>query len=110
MRVGQGEVGTSLVVQTTGKSLVTSGGAALLGVMFCGSGTGQVQFFAGTTASASMTPVISFCATSSAVAGGFSPMFLRMPAEVSGNGLVIDLGATSDPNIILYWSPIPKTP
>lgn len=104
------EVGTMLVVQSTGKTLVTSGGAAIYGVTFCGSGTGQVQFFAGVTASASLTPVINFSGTASAVAGGFSPMFLRMPAEVSGNGLIIDLGATTDPNIILFWQPNPKTP
>jgi hypothetical protein len=50
--------------------------------------------------------VITFCATSSAVAGGFSPMFLRFPLAVSGSGITVDMGATTDPNIMLFWSPV----
>lgn len=110
MRTGQGEVANIFWANVTGKQLVTSGGAAILGIAFLGTATGQVQLFAGTTASASMTPVITFSVTTSAVAGGYSPMFLRFPAEVSGNGLVIDAGATNDPNIQLFWSPLVKTP
>ena len=40
-----------------------------------------------------------------AVAGGFSPMFLRMPAEVSGAGFTVSVLASADPNLLLYWTP-----
>ena len=93
-------------VSTTGKSQVAIAGAALAGIAFVGTATGQFQLFAGATCSSSLTPVVTFCATSSAVAGGFSPMFLRWPCVVSGTGFCIDLGVTSDPNLILFWSPV----
>lgn len=104
------EVGSMTYVNTTGKQVITSAPASLLGVAFVGTATGQVQFFAGTTCSASLTPMISFSVTASAVAGGYSPMFLRLPAEVSGNGFTIDAGGTADPNLILFWIPNPRTP
>lgn len=93
-------------LSTTGLTCITSGLAQIGGIAFYGTGTGQIQFFAGSTGSVSATPVITFCATSSAVAGGFSPMFLRFPLAVSGSGLTVSLGATTDPNIMLFWSPV----
>ena len=104
-RTGVIEAGTSTYINTTGKQVITSGPAVIVGIAFVGTGTGQIQLFAGATCSASLSPMVTFSATSSAVAGGFSPMFLRWPAEVSGNGLTVDLGATSDPNLVLFWSP-----
>lgn len=92
-------------LNATGLQTITSGPAVIGGVAFVGTATGGIQFFAGVTASASMTPMITFCATTSAVAGGFSPMFLRMPAEVSGNGLTVSVLASADPNLLLYWTP-----
>lgn len=100
------EAGYAARLTVSGKQVITSGPGQIIGALFCGTATGQIQLFAGTTASASMTPVISFCATSSAVAGRFSPNFVRMPFVVSGSGFVADLGATLDPNVILYWNPL----
>lgn len=90
----------------TGLSTLTSGRAAVYGVAFVGTATGGIQLYAGVTASASLTPMITFSATTSAVAGGFSPMFLRLPAVVSGAGLTVSILASADPNVILYWSPL----
>ena len=104
------EVGSASYLNSTGKQTITSGPAAIIGVAFVGTATGQIQFFAGTTCSASLTPMITFCATSSAVAAGLSPMFWRHPAEVSGNGFTVDLGSTNDPNLIIYWVPQPRSP
>ncbi len=78
----------------------------ILGVAFLGTATGAMQFFAGVTASASIAPVITFSATSSAVAGGFSPMFLRFPAVVSGAGLTVNLPESADQKIALFWNPL----
>jgi hypothetical protein len=104
-RTGQVEGYTATRVNATTTSVLASGPVILGGVLFCGTATGAVQFFAGTTCSASLTPVISFCGTTSAVAGGFSPMFMRFPCEVSGNGLTYDPSGTLDPNLIIFWSP-----
>lgn len=90
----------------SGKSCITSGLAQIGGIAFYGTATGQIQFFVGNTASVSATPVITFCATTSAVAGGFSPMFFRFPFACSGSGITVDMGATLDPNIMLFWSPV----
>lgn len=93
-------------LNATGLSTITSGNCAIYGVAFVGTATGGIQLFAGVTASASLTPMITFSATTSAVAGGFSPMFLRLPAVTSGPGLTVSILASADPNLILYWSPV----
>jgi hypothetical protein len=49
--------------------------------------------------------VINFSFTASAVAGGFSPMYLKWPMTVSGSGLTALIPATSDPNVMLFWNP-----
>lgn len=90
----------------SGLNCVTSSFAVIGGIAFYGTATGQIQLFAGLTCSASMTPVISFCGTTSAVAGGFSPMFLRFPMAVSGKGFCVDTGTSADTNLVLFWSPV----
>lgn len=96
-------------LNTTGTVVITSGFANIVGVAFVGTGTGAIQFFAGVTTSASLTPVISFSVTASAVAGGFSPMFLKLPMAVSGSGLTCIVGSSLDPNLLLFWSPVQST-
>ena len=93
-------------INTTGRQTITSAKAQIVGVAFVGTATGQIQFFAALTVSASMSPMISFSGTTSAVAGGLSPMFLRLPFVASGTGFTIDAGATQDPNLMLFWKPL----
>jgi hypothetical protein len=100
------EAGYGTRLSATGASVITSGPCTIIGVASYGSATAGIQFFAGTTASASMTPTITFCATASAVAAGLSPMFFRFPAVVSGNGLTVTVLGSLDPNLTLFWLPI----
>ena len=90
----------------TGLSVLSSANAQIIGIAFAGTGTGGVQLFAGVTASASLTPMITFSATSSAVAGKFSPQFMRFPVLVSGKGVTVSIQASADPNIGLFWFPL----
>lgn len=99
MRAGSTAAGSGL-------NCITSGLFVLGGIAFYGTATGQIQLFQGVTCSASLTPVITFCATSSAVAGGFSPMFLRFPLAASGSGLCVDTGTSADTNLTLFWAPM----
>jgi hypothetical protein len=104
------EVGNSVVLTATGFTTITSGKAVVLGFAFVGSATGSVQLFAAaSTASASggfsVTPVINFCATTTAVLQGFSPMYLKWPMTVSGSGLTALIPGTADPNVVLFWNP-----
>lgn len=96
-------------VTVTGTVVLTTGLANIVGIAFHGTGTGGIQFFAGVTASASITPMITFCATSSAVAGGFSPMFLRFPLAVSGTGCTLKSLDSLDTNLTIFWSPMGTT-
>lgn len=96
-------------ITATGTSVITSGYANIVGVAFYGSATGGIQFFAGVTTSASLTPMITFSATTSSVAGGFSPMFLKFPLAVSGSGLTVLTLPSADPNLMLFWSPVQST-
>ena len=89
----------------TGTAVVASGYVNLVGIAFYGTATGGVQLFAGVTTSASLTPMITFSYTASAVAAGFSPQFLRFPLAVSGTGLTALVLPSADPNIMLFWQP-----
>lgn len=89
----------------TGTAVISSGFSNIVGIAFHGTGTGGVQFFAGLTTSASITPMITFSVTASAVAGGFSPMFLRFPLAVSGTGLTAKTLDSLDVNLTIFWSP-----
>ena len=99
------EVGNMTLVQATGLTTITSGKAVLYGIASIGSATAGIQLFAGVTSSVSLTPMINFSVTASAVAGGFSPFFLRMPMTVSGSGFTVSLLGTTDPNMMIYWNP-----
>ena len=97
---------TSRLFTTAELTVLTSARAMIGGIAFVGTATGGVQLFAGVTASASLTPMISFSATTSAVAGGLSPMFLRLPFAASGSGVIVSIQASADPNIMLFWNPL----
>lgn len=97
---------SSRLLNVTGLTVISSARTMIAGVAFVGTATGGIQFFAGVTASASLSPMVSFSATTSAVAGGLSPMFLRLPFLPSGAGLVVSVQASADPNIMLFWRPM----
>lgn len=93
----------------SGLNCITSGLYTIGGISFHGSSTGQLTLFVGVTCSVSIAS-ISFCGTTSAVAGGFSPMFLRFPMAGSGSGLCVDSGSSADTNITIFWSPMGTVP
>lgn len=104
------EIGNGLLLNATGFTAITSGKAVVLGFAFVGTGTGGIQLFAAaSTASASgglsVTPMITFSATASAVAAGLSPMYMKFPMTVSGSGLTALILGSTDPNIMLFWNP-----
>ena len=104
------EIGNMTLLNATGFTTITSGKCVILGAAFVGTATGSFQLFAAaSTASASggvsVTPVINFCATTTAVLQGFSPMYLKLPMTVSGSGLTVLIPGTADPNVMLFWNP-----
>lgn len=98
------EAGTMTVVQATGITVVASSNAQIIGVGFCGSTSGSVQFFAGTTGSASITPLIR--ANNAATVTAPAYVFQRVPGMVSGAGFFVNVPANTDPNLIIYWLPV----
>lgn len=96
--------GTPTRVVTSGKAAITSGNAAIVGVTFHGSGTGQVQFFAGATCSSSLTGVIRAYRTAAAATAN-TALYMDVPVYCSG-GFSIDAGATLDPDLTIYWNPV----
>ena len=100
--VYEGAQGT--VVAVTGFTAVTSAKAQIIGVGFCGSTSGSVQFFAGTTGSASLWPLIR--ANNAATVTSPAYVFARVPAAVSGNGFSVNVPANTDPNLVIYWLPM----
>lgn len=96
------EGGSVKVVTATGTVAITSGFGVIIGYMCAASATqGSIQFFAGTTTSASVTPVIPVVTTGN---------FVRFPVFASGQGLTIKYTGTLDPNLMLFWNPAGGTP
>lgn len=94
------------MVTTSGLTTITSGRASLVGVMFCGSGTGRLQVFHGVTASTPATVTVHAYRTSNNVGGtSNTALYFPLAGEVSG-GMTVDLQANSDPRLMLYWVPM----
>lgn len=96
--------GNATWVKATGFTVITSANAQILGVGFCGTTSGSVQFFAGVTSSVSLLPIMR--ANNVATATSPGAVYLPVPAVVSGAGLTVNVPATTDPNVIIYWLPV----
>jgi len=89
----------------TGLQSVTTVSAHLKSIVFCGTGTGAVQVFAGVTSSVSATPVIRAFAT---VAGATAnPAFALEMQTYHASGITINVVGSLDPRIMLFWRPVP---
>lgn len=99
--------GTSTRVVATGPTVITSANAQIIGVLFCGTGTGSVSIFAGVTATSTgggalLATVVGY-ATVPVVAPN-PANYVPFPANCSG-GITLNLGATTDPCVTLFWNP-----
>ena len=98
------EFGTPYYATATGVFTVTTANAAIIGVLFCSTGTAAVQFFAGATASASIGPLI---VANTTIAGAtLNPaVWFPYPAYASG-GFSIDVYPSADPRLVIFWNPL----
>ncbi len=86
----------------TGLSTITSANAHIIGVLFNGTGTGQLSIFHGVTASASAIGVRAYSTVGGATAN--VAVYYPCPMYCSG-GITLDVGPSADPDIALFWSP-----
>ena len=96
--------GKATSVKATGYTAVTSGNAAIIGVMCHSSGTAACSFYTTAAASGSVTigGLIRFNVTVSATIP--AAIYLPFPADAPG-GFSVNLGAAADPNITIFWNP-----
>ena len=99
--------GQATRVTETAATAITSANAAVIGVLFCGSGTGSVQLFrcattasATATADAVLTGVVRFMTS----ATGTGQLYREIPAYAPG-GIVVNVGASPDPDLTIFWNP-----
>lgn len=93
------------MVTTTGITAITSSNAALVGVLFCGSGTSAIRIFHGVTASTPATLTVVASRTAAAATAN-SAVYYPLAGYTTG-GLTVDAQGTQDPRLMLYWIPIP---
>ena len=93
----------------TGASVLTSANAAIIGIMFNGTGTGSIQLWAGVTATATTNgaPLSAKIVAFPTVAGATvnSASYIAFPAIASG-GITVNIPGTADPNVTLFWVPV----
>ena len=102
--------GTAYTITTVGATVVTSANAAIIGLMFNGSATGDVQIWAGVTATVTsatsggvqLSGIIRGFATTTS--GGQVASYYPFPAYCSG-GITINIGTSADPRLTLFWNP-----
>lgn len=87
----------------TGVSTITSADAAIIGVLFNGTGTGQISIFHGVTASASAVGIRASSTALTATAN--NAVYYACPMYCSG-GITVDVGPSADPDITLFWNPV----
>lgn len=94
--------GVATYVTTAGATVVTSANAYILGVLLQSSATGNVQLWAGVTATgASLSGIIR--ATTGAVSAA-PALYVPFPAYAAG-GISLNVGASNDPKLTLFWCP-----
>ena len=97
-------------VSATGYSCITSGGAALIGVLCQGSATCGFQIFTGNTATGStaISGLVRAYVTTAATAQ--QAVWFPFPADLP-TGFCVYNQDTLDPKITLFWQPLsPNTP
>lgn len=102
------ETATPYYATATGAVCLTSSNAAIFGVLFQGSATGSVQIWQGVTATGAgaISGVIRAYATTGAATANAAAWY-PFPAYCSG-GICINVGASLDPKLTLFWSPLAK--
>ena len=93
-------VGVPTRVTGTGYQTITSGNAAVIGVLCACSATATagMQLFHGVTASSSACGLVVF-------ASGSQAQYIPLPVYCSG-GITLNVGAIANPDITLFWNPV----
>lgn len=92
-------------VTATGTVCITSANAAIIGVLFTGTGTGAVQLFAGVTSTGAanlLGKIVAYATVGGATAN--AAVYYPFPAVCSG-GITLVMGGSADPNLTLFWNP-----
>ena len=97
--------GNASYVTVVGATVITSANAQIIGILFQSTATGDIQIWAGTTASgaAALSGVIRAYATTGA-ATVQSAVYIPFPAYASG-GISINVVGAQDPKLTLFWNP-----
>ena len=95
--------GKASLVQVAGATCLTSANANIIGVLLYSSATGNVQIWAGTTATGAGVLSGIIRQTTGAVSAA-PALYVPFPAYASG-GISISIGASNDPQITLFWNP-----
>ena len=100
------EAGTPYYATATGYVCVTSADAAIIGVLFAGTGTGTLEIFSGVTATAASAigGVIRAYVTATGATAN-AAVFMPFPA-VFNDGFCVRVGPSADPRLTIFWSPV----
>lgn len=99
--------GNAYRVTATGTVCITSANAAIIGVLFQGTGTGFCRIFAGVTSSGSASADLGILRAYTTVAGvtANAAVYFPFPAVCSG-GITLVMGGSADPSLTLFWNPL----
>lgn len=97
--------GVGKLIAVAGATCVTSVNSQIIGVLVHGSATNNVQLWAGTTATGAGV-LSGIIRTPTAAVSAAEAVYFPFPAYASG-GITINVGASNDPSITLFWVPLP---
>lgn len=97
------DAGVAKNIIVAGATCITTVNSQIIGVLLQSSATGNVQLWAGTTATGA--GLLSGVIRQNTGAVSAAPaLYFPFPAYASG-GITINVGASADPNITLFWCP-----
>ena len=98
--------GKATNVRATGYTAITSAAAAVIGVMSHSTGTSLMSFYNAVSATGSSTigGLIRFFVTAAAATGN-PVLYYPFPADAP-SGFHVNIGASADPNITIFWNPV----
>lgn len=98
------EYGTPRYFTVAGATCVTSSPAQIVGILFHGTSTGEIQIWAGVTATTNpISGAITAFTTSQSTLNSF--VYCPFPAYCSG-GFSVNIIGSNDPKITLFWNPV----
>jgi len=91
-------------VTAAGATVICSSNAFIIGILLQSSATGNVQLWSGVTATGAAATLSGIIRATTGAVSAAPALYIPFPAYASG-GITLNVGASNDPKLTLFWNP-----